>query len=102
MSTESSDVEVFHHPSSVAVFGASDSTDKVGGRPIAYMKTFGYTGKIYPINPGRATVQDLPAYPNLAALPEVPDVAVIALSGQAALDAVRECATTGVQGAVIL
>lgn len=96
------DVAIFHHPASVAVFGASENTDKIGGRPIFYMKQFGFAGTVYPINPNRDTVQGLPAYPNLAALPEAPDVAVIAVSGRGALDAVAQCAEAGVKGAVIM
>jgi acyl-CoA synthetase (NDP forming) len=94
--------DVFHHPAGVAIIGASDNPDKVGGRPILYLKTLGYGGAIYPINPARATVQDLAAYPDVASLPTVPDVAVIAVGGVAALDAVRQCAEAGVKGCVIM
>ena len=38
-------------PASVAVIGASDNPNKVGGRPIHYMQQMGYAGTIYPVNP---------------------------------------------------
>jgi acyl-CoA synthetase (NDP forming) len=95
-------MDAFHHPQSVAVFGASDSIDKVGGRPIHYLKSLGYAGRVYPINPSRSTVQELPAFADIALLPEVPDVAVIAVPGPGAVDAVRQCAGAGVKGCVIL
>ena len=41
-------------PKSVAVIGASDNPNKVGGRPVHYLDKFGFKGKIYPINPSRA------------------------------------------------
>lgn len=91
-----------HSPSSVAVIGASDDPDKIGGRPIAFMRRFGYEGEILPVNPTRATVQGLPAFPDVASLPMVPDVAVIAVPGEAAIQAVQACAERGVQGAVIM
>jgi acyl-CoA synthetase (NDP forming) len=47
-------------------------------------------------------VQELPAYADVTALPEVPDVAVIAIPGAGAVDAVRQCAKAGVKGCVIL
>ena len=65
------------NPQSVAVIGASDDPSRIGGRPIAYMRGQGYQGKIFPVNPNRATVQGITAYPNVAALPETPDVAIV-------------------------
>ncbi len=35
-------------PASVAVIGASDNHNKVGGRPIHYMRKFGFKGKSSP------------------------------------------------------
>ncbi|HEV8228301.1 MAG TPA: CoA-binding protein, partial [Methylomirabilota bacterium] len=37
------------HPRSVAVFGASDSPDKFGGRIIRFLVRHGFAGEIYPI-----------------------------------------------------
>ena len=68
-------------PRSVAVIGASDNPHKVGGRPILYMKRYGYRGAIYPVNPGRQVVQDLPAFPSLERVPAAPELAIVALAG---------------------
>ena len=69
-------------PVSLAVIGASDNPDRVGGRPIAYSRRYGFRGRIYPVNPGRAQVQGMAAYPDLASLPEVPEVAMVIVPGQ--------------------
>ncbi len=95
-------LEYLHAPSSVAVIGASDDPDKIGGRPIAFMRDFGFTGLILPVNPSRPTVQGLVAYPNVASLPCVPDAVVVALPGQAAVEAVETCAALGVKGGVVM
>ncbi|PLP97475.1 acetate--CoA ligase family protein [Cupriavidus pauculus] len=89
-------------PASVAVIGASDNPNKVGGRPIHYMRTFGYTGEVFPVNPGRATIQGYRAYPTLGDIGKTPDAVVIAVSGDATLEQVRVCADAGVQAAVIM
>ncbi|MDB6145826.1 MAG: putative acetyl-CoA synthetase (ADP-forming) alpha and beta chain protein [Pseudomonas sp.] len=89
-------------PSSVAIIGASDDPNKVGGRPIHYMLKFGYTGRILPINPKRESVQGIRCYPNLDALDVVPQAAIIAVSGQAAVQAIKECARLGVATAVVM
>jgi acetate---CoA ligase (ADP-forming) len=89
-------------PGSIAVIGASENANKIGGRPIAYLSRFGFRGEVYPINPARETVQGLHAFAGLSALPAVPDVAVIAVPGQLAVDAVAECAAAGVKLAIVM
>jgi acetate---CoA ligase (ADP-forming) len=89
-------------PRSVAVIGASENPNKIGGRPIHYLGRFGFRGAIYPINPHRAEVQGHKSYPDLASLPEAPELAVVAVPGQAAVDAVAACAERGVKVAIVM
>lgn len=89
-------------PRSIAVIGASDNANKIGGRPIAYLARFGFQGRVFPVNPARTEVQGLRSYPSLAVLPEVPDVAIIAVAGDLAIQAVDECAQAGVAVAIIM
>jgi acyl-CoA synthetase (NDP forming) len=98
----SDNLQVALNPKSIAIVGASDPPHKVGGRPILFMKNYGYKGKVFPINPARAEVQGYKAYPDLASLPEVPDMAIVALAGEATVQAVERCADMGVKVAVIL
>jgi acetate---CoA ligase (ADP-forming) len=95
-------VQALLAPESVAVVGASDDPDKVGGRPIAFLRRFGFAGRVYPINPNRGIVQGLTSYPDLEALPECPDVAVIVVPGAAAVQAVEHCVAAGVSAAIVL
>lgn len=89
-------------PRSIAVIGASDNIHKIGGRPIHYMKAHGYAGTLYPVNPQRDTIQGLRACPTLDALPEVPELAIIIVAGDAAVQAVRDCARLGVAAAIVI
>jgi acetate---CoA ligase (ADP-forming) len=89
-------------PRSVAVIGASDNPHKVGGRPILYMQRYGYRGAIYPVNPGRASVQGLRAFSRLEDLPESPELAIVAVAGDEAVRAVQSCAALGVKVAVVM
>ena len=89
-------------PRSVAVIGASDNPHKVGGRPILYMKRYGYRGAIYPVNPARREVQGIPAFPRLDSTPEVPELAIIAVAGDEAVAAVQACAARGVKVVVVM
>ena len=50
-------------PKSVAVIGASENPNKIGGRPLFYLSRFGFKGKVYPINPNRNEAQGYKAFP---------------------------------------
>ncbi|HKF70365.1 MAG TPA: acetate--CoA ligase family protein [Stellaceae bacterium] len=89
-------------PRSVAVIGASENPNKIGGRPIHYLGRFGFKGAIYPINPRRGELQGYKSYPDLASLPEVPELAIVAVPGQAAVAAVKACAERGVKVAIVM
>lgn len=94
--------EAAHAPRRVAIIGASENPDKVGGRPIRYMQRFGFTGDIFPINPSRSEVQGLRAFAHIRDVPECPDLAIVAVPSMAAVDAVRDCAEAGVKLAVVI
>jgi acyl-CoA synthetase (NDP forming) len=89
-------------PASIAIIGASDNPNKVGGRPLLYLSRFGYRGRIYPVNPSRRTVQGLQAYPDVASLPEAPDLVVIAAPKPHVAQAVSACADRGVRAAIVM
>lgn len=88
-------------PRSVAILGASDDPNRISGRPLRYIKEGGFGGGLYPINPNRAEVQGLKSYARLVDLPEVPDVALLALPASATEQAVIDCVAAGVGAAVI-
>jgi acyl-CoA synthetase (NDP forming) len=89
-------------PRSVAIIGASESPNKVGGRPVHYLDKFGFKGKIFPINPSRPEVQGHQCYKSLADLPEAPEMTIVAVAGDNAIGAVEECAARGVKVAVVM
>ncbi|MGT2492817.1 CoA-binding protein [Cupriavidus basilensis] len=94
--------EALFRPRSVAVIGASDNPNKVGGRPIHYLNRFGFEGKVFPVNPAREEIQGHRAYASVQDIGEVPDAVVIAVSGEAALAQVRQCSGIGVKAAVVM
>ncbi|WP_286881849.1 acetate--CoA ligase family protein [Cupriavidus metallidurans] len=97
----STPLERLLNPRSVAVIGASDDPSRIGGRPIASMRKLGYTGRILPVNPNRREVQGLPAWPSVAALPEVPDVAIVAVPSGQVLEVVTALGERGVPAAIL-
>ncbi len=90
------------HPNSVAVFGASDDTDKFGGRIIDFLIRHGFAGRLVPINPRRAEIRGHTAYAHLTAAPQGVDVAILAVPAAHLLPAIEECAASGVGACVII
>ena len=89
-------------PKSIAIIGASENPNKVGGRPVHYLDKFGFKGKIFPINPSRTEVQGYKCYNSLADLPEAPDMVIVAVAGDNAIGAVEDCAAHGIKVAVVM
>ncbi|WP_416383894.1 acetate--CoA ligase family protein, partial [Pseudomonas aeruginosa] len=88
-------------PRSVAVIGASSDPTRIGGRPIAYMLRHGYAGRILPVNPNRTEIQGLPAFAEVEALPEAPDVAIVAVPAAQVLETVQALGRKGARSAIV-
>ncbi|WP_211295012.1 acetate--CoA ligase family protein [Novosphingobium guangzhouense] len=97
----SGNLDALFAPRSIALVGASDDAARIGGRPLRYLRASGYQGRVYPVNPKRETVQGQRAWPSIGALPEVPDLALLAVPAAATRAAVEDCVAKGVKAAII-
>lgn len=88
-------------PSSVAVIGASDDPHRIGGRPVAGTLAADFKGRIYPVNPKRAEIQGLKAYPSITDVPEPVDCAIVAVPAPLVAQTVADCAAMGTRTAII-
>lgn len=95
-------LDAFFKADGVAVIGASDDITKIGGRPVQLLRKYGYAGAIYPINPKGGSIQGLPAYTSILDTPTAPELAILAVPAGATLQAVRDCASRGVRGVIVL
>jgi acyl-CoA synthetase (NDP forming) len=89
-------------PRSVAMIGASRDPKALGGRPLGFMARYGYAGRVYPVNGKGGEVQGVPAYASVLDLPEPVDLALVMVRASLVAPVLRECASAGVQVAVIL
>jgi acyl-CoA synthetase (NDP forming) len=95
-------IDLLMKPRSVAVIGASADPAKTAGRPVAYLRKHGFAGRIYPVNPKVQEIDGLPCFPDIASLPETPDIAIVLLGAQLAHEAVRALAARGTAAAIVL
>ena len=88
-------------PQSVALIGASTQVDAAGNDMVLELLDGGFQGTAYAVNPKYDEIEGIHCYPSLSALPEVVDLAVIAV-GNARIEAVLdEAIELGVGAAVI-
>jgi len=97
-----SDLSRFLAPRGVAVVGVSNDPSRIGGQALKLLTDFGYTGGIYPVNPKYAEVKGLTCYPDVAAVPQPCDVALIALSAPHVTSVIEECGKAGIPYALVL
>lgn len=95
-------LDAFFKADGVAVVGASDDVNKIGGRPVQLLLKYGYARPIYPINPKGGTIQGLPAYASVLDTPTAPELAILAVPVEATLQAVRDCGERGVRAVIVL
>src|SRR5512133_3144072 len=89
-------------PKSVAVVGATEKAGSVGRTLLWNLISNPFGGTVFPVNPHRASVLGIQAYPHLAALPQQVDLAVIATPAPTVPGIIAECVEAGVKGAIIL
>ena len=89
-------------PRRIAVVGATPREHAVGNALMQHAGGARFTGSVCGINPRYEEVEGHPCYASLAAVPETPDCAVIAVSDDRMLAAMEEAAEAGVGAAVIL
>ena len=88
------------HPRSVAIIGASDRKGSFGNRAMENLA--GFDGPVHLVNARYREIAGKPCYPDIAALPEVPDCVFIAIGREAVEPVVSRCAELGVGGAIVV
>ncbi len=89
-------------PQKIALFGASDRENSVGGVVFKNLLSSGYQGRIYAINPKHETVQGEQAFLSLAEIGETVDLAVVATPASTIPGIVEACGEHGIKMMLIL
>ena len=95
------DLARFFSPRSIAIIGASQDLISISGQPLKHLLAHNYPGKLYPVNPKYQEVLGAKCYPSIAALPEVPELALVLINAARVADALRECGKLGVPYAIV-
>ncbi|MBU2548974.1 MAG: CoA-binding protein [Proteobacteria bacterium] len=88
-------MDKFINPESVAVIGVSADPHRLGYSVFSNLKD-SFSGRFYPVNPKYDRVDGLPCWPDLASLPETPDLAIVIVPAAAAPAVLEECGRKGI------
>ena len=96
----------FFLPGSVAVAGASTDPNKMGSIIFSNLLSNRKKGllkaEVYAINPAHGRIGDEPCYPSVEALPEVPELLIVAVPESLTPGLMRSAARAGVKAAVMV
>jgi len=99
-------IKSFFEPRSIAVAGVSTDPDKLGSIIFTnlienYRKGL-LKAQVYALNPAHNKIGDQPCYPSVGALPEVPELMIVAVPESQTIPLISEASNSGVQAAVII
>src|SRR5580693_7984353 len=89
-------------PRKVAIVGGSPRPSSLGSIILQNIVTGGFAGEIAVVNPKYASIHGRTTYPDLKAVPFVPDLVVITAPAPAIPDIVAEAGQRSAAGAVII
>ena len=99
----STDLSRLIRPRSIALVGASERPQSIGGRTLSNLLDHSQIdGELYLVNPTRTELRGRRCWPSIASLPQTPDVAVIAVPASGVIAVMEECAARRVPFAIIL
>ncbi len=93
-------MQSFFYPSSIALVGASAEKGKVGNVILRNLKNF--KGRIYAVNPKYSEIEGIECYPSILSLPEIVDLAIIAIPARFVASAVEECGLKGIRNVIVI
>jgi acyl-CoA synthetase (NDP forming) len=94
-------LEALFRPRSVAVIGASTNPNKVGGRPLVFLRRAGYAGAVYPVHPAANEIHGYACYRSIVDVSGPVEHAIVAVALGDTLDAIKQCAEKGVKAVQI-
>src|SRR5215469_1532186 len=89
-------------PRSVAVIGATEKPASVGRTVLRNLMDQPSGATIFPINPHRPNVLGIRCYPNVAAIGETVDLAIVITPAETVPDVLQGCVEAGVRSAIVI
>jgi acetate---CoA ligase (ADP-forming) len=93
-------MEFFFRPRGIAVVGATASKGKGGNLIVLNLKK-GYSGPVYPVNPGYDDIEGFTCYPSIKEVPDPVDLAIVFVAAHMVPQVIKDCAQRKIPGVMI-
>ncbi|MFC2093266.1 acetate--CoA ligase family protein [Bacteroidota bacterium] len=95
-------IDKFFYPKSIAVIGASSKKGSLSWELVNNIITYGFKGKLFPVNPKSDSVHSIKAYNSITDIKDEVDMAFIMVPKHLVLQAIDECAKKKVNAVVLI
>ena len=95
-------LDALYKPTSVALIGASKRAGSIGSVIARNLLNSGFDGPILPVHPKHQSIEGVLAYPDIASLPLVPDLAIIATPPATVPGLVEQLGARGTRAVVVI
>lgn len=95
-------LDALFQPQSIALIGASNRPNSVGAVIAENLLQGGFSGPILPVNPKHKAIAGVLCYPDIAALPVTPDLAVICTPPATVPDMIAQLGARGSRAAIVV
>jgi len=95
-------LDVIFKPSSVAVIGASRHPGSIGYQILDNLVTFGFKGKVFPINPFADAIHSFKCHASVLDIADAIDLAVVVVPKDRVFEVVDQCGEKGIRGLVVI
>lgn len=95
-------MRLFFEPGSVVLIGVTRRMGTGSYNNVQMMLRYGYGGRVFVVHPKVKEIAGVEAFPDVEALPQVPDLAVISLGRDRVLPAFTKCLRKGIKRFVVI
>ena len=92
----------FVEPESVAIVGATRKSGEFTMNILEHLISYGYAGKLYPINPNAGEILGIKAYADISEIADPIDLALIVTAREIVPAVLRSCADKGILCAIVV
>lgn len=88
-------------PASIVLFGASTTTETIGGSLTCNLLESGFTGRVHLVNPRHASINDHQCHPTLDSIDDRIELALIATPTETIPDILAQCGKRHIKAAIV-
>lgn len=95
-------ISALFSPKSIAVVGASRTPGKIGYEIMSNILGYGYSGKVYPVNPIASEILGVKCYPKVSSIPGEVDMVVVSVPSKSVVEVIEDAGRVGAKVAVVI